>query len=196
MFVPMKMTFSAGGRSTEMYDRVLDLTARQLMAFEHEAGDMTEPLTSVAADLRTAVAAITGSQGEAGATGKWTPLSHDYGAWKAQRAPGVKMLVGLMPVGDLTEGKDSLGRRRMRRDYGPSGRMLRTLLTPITDKVTWHIAPKRLAYLPTSDIAGYHETGTEKMPARPPVDLTPAFLHSIDREFAVWLAAVIKRNDL
>jgi hypothetical protein len=193
VFIPVRMTFSSGEHTSAPYARVLDLTARQLVAFEHEAGDMTEPFTAIASDLHRTVAAAFATQGASGASGQWTALSEQYAAWKSEKHAGLPILVGLRPTGPVHHRPQ---KRNTSQTYAVSGATMRSLLMPLQDALTWHIMPKRLAYTPTSEIAGYLQEGTQKMPARPPVDLSPAFLHSIDREFATWLSAIIKRNGL
>jgi hypothetical protein len=84
----------------------------------------------------------------------------------------------------------------MNQTYATSGATMRSLLTPLTDALTWHISPKRLSFTPTSDIAGYLEAGTPRMPARPPVDVSLPFLRSIDRAFVTWLAGIMERTGL
>lgn len=192
MFVPVQISLGAGGERTAEYDRAIELTARQMRAFSAETGDMLEPLTAVASDLHTMLEAQFASQGAAGASGRWRVLSEPYGAWKAKHAPGVPILVGLRPKTKRTRHSP----RKPAQTYEVSGQMMRALLVPLGDRVTWQIDSKRMAYLPSSDIAGFHETGTEKMPARPPVAPTLEFLHSVDRQFVRWLAGVMKRTGL
>lgn len=73
-------------------------------------------------------------------TGKWSPLSPRYGAWKARVRPGRKILVF---DGDLREAFTSM-------EHG---------VTEI-----WNKGMVVGAYDP---IAGYHQHGTPIMPARP-----------------------------
>lgn len=183
MFIPMRMTFGAGEHQSSFYDRQIELTNKQLLAFERASGDMTEPLVAIGKDLRRSVDAAFASQGATGATGPWAPLSLTYGHWKESQVPGVPILVGLRATG-------MPGSRPQ--TYAPSGEMRRELLDPAAT----YIGPRRLLYLPLSDIAGWHETGTPTMPARPPVDVSLPFLHSIDRAFARWLAVLMKKLGL
>lgn len=209
MFVPVHIGLGAGGAATAEYDRGIELTVRQLKAFEHEAGNLHEPLSAVAEDLHVQVEAAFASQGATGASGRWTKLSEPYGSWKQQRVAGVPVLVGLRRAGAPVRAHSgqsrsakrrakrasaSRGGTRRRQTYEPSGQMMRQLLVPIADQSTWFIDSRRLLYHPQSDIAGFHETGTERMPARPPVALTLEFLHSVDRQFVRWLAAVMKKT--
>src|SRR5258707_11853968 len=98
MFVPVSIRLGAGDSSSALYDRSIELTTRQLVAFERESGNMAEPIAQIGVDLRTSVGAQFATQGAQGATGKWTVLSESYGAWKRQHAPGVPILVGIRPA--------------------------------------------------------------------------------------------------
>jgi hypothetical protein len=197
-FVPVSIgiTTSAGGE-TSQYNRAIELTARQLETFGGSVMDMTEPLTAVAGDIRGTVEEAFASQGATGASGRWAVLSPNYAAWKAKKGAGLPILFGLRPTSWVGHRSNPPGQRRnMHQTYAPSGAMMRSLLSPLEDLITWHITPNRLRYTPTSPIAGYHETGTEKMPARPPVDPSIAFLHSIDRQFVRWIAGLQKKSGL
>jgi hypothetical protein len=188
-FVPVSIH---GINSGPEYNRQIELTTRQLAAFEHEAGDMTAPLTAIAGDIHVQLEAAFASQGATGMTGPWTPLNETYAAWKASKPGGAELpiLVGLRPTQPVHHRP---AKPNMDQEYAVSGKMMRELLVPLADGLTWRISPTRMRYSPDSDIAGWHETGTEDMPARPPVDLGPRFLHSIDRQFVRWLAGVIKK---
>ena len=190
MFIPVRIGLGTSGNQTPLYSRNIELTVRQLAAFEHEAGNMTVPLTRIGEDMHTQIAAAFASQGATGFSGPWEQLSDTYGTWKAERS-AAPMLVGLRPLHKGTRQHPTRPET-----YAVSGKMMRQLLEPVIDHATWHISPRRLAYTPLSDIAGYHETGTDKMPPRPPVDLSLTFLHSIDRAFAVWLAGLMKKLGL
>lgn len=185
-FIPVRIGIGAGDTAQAAYARQIELTVRQLAAFEHEAGNMLEPLTIIGKDLHTQLEAAFATEGATGASGKWVALSETYGAWKAQRS-SAPILVGLKPLHKGTREDPTRPET-----YAPSGKMRYELLDPLAT----HVTARRLLYAPTSDIAGYHESGTEKMPARPPVDLSLTFLHSVDRTFAVWLANVITRLGL
>lgn len=186
MFVPVRIGVGAGGASRATYARDLELTVRQLAAFEHEAGNMYDPLKLIGKDLHTQVAAAFATEGSSGASGKWVQLSPAYGDWKAKHS-GAPILVGLKPLH-----KGSREHPNRSESYVPSGQMRFQLLDPLAT----HVTARRLLYSPESDIAGFHETGTDTMPARPPVDLSLTFLHSVDRTFARWLAGLVKRLGL
>lgn len=177
MFVPIKVTVN----DSVEYDRGFNAIGDKLLAFGKSAGDMTEPLTEIGETLMANVAATMGAQG----AGAWAPLSTPYGPWKESKVGGVPMLVGIRPLH-----KGSREHPTRPESYGVSGSMLRSLLDAGT---ALHVSPKRMVYSPTSEIAGYHEDGTEKMPARPPVALTPAVLHSWDRSFVTWLAGLVEK---
>lgn len=183
MFVPVNIQLGTPGGSKTLYDRSFDLTAKQLEALGRESENMTAPLTRVGEDLHTQLAAAFATQGTTGATGRWTPLSPAYAEWKASKKPGLPILVGLRPLLKRTRNSP----RDPRQKYATSGQMMRQLLVPLSDRATWHVSPNRLLYAPLSDIAGYHEFGTARMPARPPVDVGPTFLHSVDRTFLRWI---------
>ena len=186
MFVPVQIGMNAGHEQSMLYDRSIELTSRQMEAFARAAGDMTEPLSEIGSDLHVAVSAQFATEGAQGATGAWAPLSEAYGEWKQARS-AAPILVGLSPVDKGT--RESPTRPQT---YEPSGMMRRQLLDPLAT----HVTPRRMLYAPDSDIAGYHETGTEKMPARPPVDLGATFLHSLDRTFVSWIARLVERHGL
>lgn len=193
-FIPVSIS---GINNGPEYSRQIELTTRQLAAFEHEAGDMTVPLTKVAIDLHTQVEASFASQGATGVSGPWVELSPAYATWKAEKGPGLPILVGLEPTRWVGHRSNPPGERRnVHQEYKVSGRMMKEMLVPVKDGLTWRISPTRMRYTPDSDIAGFHETGTDDMPPRPPVDLSIAFLHSIDRQFVRWLAGVIKKAKL
>jgi len=78
-------------------------------------------------------------------SGGWSPLSADYGAWKAKNYPGKRILE---LTGDL---KDSLTSR-------PFG------VDEITDT--------KMIIGTAVDYAKYHQQGTANMPARPPIGQT------------------------
>lgn len=180
MFVPVNITVGAGGDRQAGYSRIIE-TAERFDMLGARSRDMTEPLTSIGEDLHTQIAAAFGTEGASGATGPWAPLSDVYGTWKASHS-AAPILVGLRPLH-----KGSREHPTRPESYAPSGTMRLELLDPLA----MHVSPRRLLYAPTSDIAGWHETGTENMPARPPVDVNMTFLHSVDRTFIAWFARLM-----
>lgn len=170
MFVPIHIEMQAGDQAQVLSDRFIE--------YEHAVGDMTEPLTQVATSLGTKIAGQFATEGAGGYTGAWAPLSPVYGAWKEHHSPGTPILVGIRP--------DNKGTRKhpnRKETYSPSGRMKFELLDPYA----MHVTPMRLLYAPTSDIAGFHQTGTSRMPARPIVSIYPETLRTWDRFFVAWL---------
>lgn len=189
MFVPVSIRLGAGGEERASYNRIVE-TSSKFDALGELVADMTAPLTQIAEDLHAQMAAAFATEGATGATGKWAQLSPDYGAWKAARS-SAPILVGLRPLHKGTRQHPTRPQT-----YVPSGLMRRQLLMPLADRATWHIGPKRMLYAPLSNIAGFHETGTSRMPARPPVDVSLTFLRSIDRTFAVWLNGLMEKLGL
>lgn len=153
---------------------------------EREARDMTVPLSTVGHRLVEDVGAQFGSEG--GWSGHpWVELSPAYGTWKEERVPGLPILVGIRPTRKGTREKPIRPQT-----YEPSGRMRAELL----DLASVNVSPQRMMYAPVSDIAGYHQEGTEKMPARPPVDITLAELHEWDRVWVRWMNGLITQASL
>lgn len=179
MFIPVSVTTGSGETS---YNRQIDGTARAMEAFGKHAEDMSEPLGELGDILHLSLAQQFATQGAAGAGGQWAPLSPVYGAWKARHSSS-PILVGLQRTG-------SKGHRPQ--TYKPSGQMREQLLDP----AAMHVDPRRLLYAPVSDIAGYHESGTSKMPARPPLDLTLENLRAFDRTFVRWLGKLVDESGL
>lgn len=111
-------------------------------------GDLTTLWPKIEADFYETEKRLFASRGSTGATGAWAPLSPAYAARKARTHPGRGILVR---EGDL---RASL--------TGPSARgsFRRATSTSLT--------------IGTSDPkAVYHKHGTSRMPARPPISVTP-----------------------
>ncbi len=171
MYTPVNIGVQAGGEQIALYARGLEL-------FAEEASDMSKPLAMIGANLMARVRVQFESEGAAGMGNSWMPLSETYGAWKAKHGPGVPILVGLHPVSKGTRQNPTRPQ-----SYTASGAMRRSLLDP----ADVHVTPRRMLYSPTDPKAGYHQTGTSKMPRRPLVELSLSALHIWDRYFAVWL---------
>ena len=135
-------------------------------AFEiekHLAADMSEPLSRMADVILDRVNEQFATEGAHGEAGGWRPLSPEYAAWKARHFPGQPILVR-------------------------TGKMKNVLLDK-SSAVT--ITNKAMVYYPLSEYAGYHQRGTEKMPARKPVNLTMSDRKEVlDRVFTKWLNEV------
>lgn len=90
------------------------------------------------------------AQGE-GTTGPWAPLSAQYAAWKEQNYPGMPILkrTGAMYEGLTESGSPFAFRVASGNDYNFGTRGV--------------------------EYASYHQTGTDRMEARPPVDFGAGF---------------------
>lgn len=197
MFLPVSISIGSGGEQHAGYNRILE-TSEKFDALGKRSTDMTEPLTAIGEDLHTQIAAAFGSQGATGLTGTWAQLSdnpegHGYRSLKQRHVPGVPILVGIRHVDKGTRDAPNRGGT-----WKASGKMMRQMLIPVgkASGGTWHITQRRLLFTPLSDYAGYLETGTENMPARPPVDVGPTFLHSVDRTFLTWFTRLMNEAGL
>lgn len=171
MFVPVQININGEA----IYARGFDM-------LEHEARDMTVPLSAIGGRLLEDVGAQFGSEG-AWSGNPWEELSEPYDVWKEQHVPGLPKLVGIKRTGDIGQRPQT---------YAVSGKMRAEMLDP----AAVHITPRRMSYLPTSDIAGFHEFGTDTMPARPPVEVPPGELREWDREFVRWMNGVLVQAGL
>lgn len=174
MFVPIKITTTAGGQAQAISDRFVQ--------FSRRLEDLSVPLEQINESLHERIAEQFASQGAGGYTGTWAALSATYGAWKQKKRPGTPILVGLHPTH-----KGSRQHPARPESYGISGAMRDSVLDPAATVV----GPLRMLYAPTSDIAGFHQTGTSKMPARPIISLYPSTLHEWDRYFVTFLNRLI-----
>ncbi len=184
MFVPVKVTVGAGEGQGTQYHRGFELVGERLQAFGQHAQDMTGPMRAIADSIHLNVSAQFATQGAAGVG--WQPLSEPYASWKSSHS-FAPILVGLKPLH-----KGSRAHPSRPEDYEPSGKMRLSLLDPLAA----HVTSKRMLYAPDSEIAGYHETGTANMPARPPLVISPLTLHSWDLEFARWIQGLVERSGL
>jgi hypothetical protein len=167
MFVPVTISMNDG---TAVYSRGFDMLSS-------EARDMSIPLSQVGQRLVEGVGRQFATEG-AWSGNPWDALSDKYAKWKEQKVPGLPKLVGVRATGD---------RGTRPQTYERSGQMLRdlTALSAVT------VGPRRMAYIPSSDIAGYHEFGTDRMPARPPVEVPLGELREYDRTFIRWMNGLI-----
>lgn len=175
----MQISMTAGDQAQVLADRFIEFAGR--------VDDLSVPLTQVGDNLRSRIAGQFSTEGAGGYTGAWAPLSPAYGAWKERHSPGTPILVGLRPTR-----KGSREHPTKPESYAPSGQMRDQVLDPAATE----IFPMRLMYAPTSDIAGYHQTGTSRMPARPIVSLYPSDIHVWDRYFASWISGLVKDAQL
>lgn len=102
--------------------------------------------------------------------GSWAPLSPKYAAWKSQHYPGQPLLVRT---------------GRMRSDF-----------TTGSAKATMTHDSVSIAASSETSYWRYHQYGTSKMPARPPVDLSEADRMSIMKKVQAWLVAQAKAAGL
>ncbi len=117
--------------------------ARALSRFGEGIADFSKPLDQIEVDFAVIEEQQFASEGARGGT-PWPPLSPTYEAWKATHFPGMPILQATMNLwGQLAVGT---GMRVER-------------------------SPRRLLMEPTVPYARWHQTGTRRMPARPPVVL-------------------------
>lgn len=171
MFVPVQIAVNGEA----IYARGLDM-------LERDARDMRIPLSEIGGRLIEDVGAQFGTEGTWSGN-PWQELSPAYREWKESKVPGLPTLVGVKPTGPKGQRPQT---------YGRSGRMRGELLDPTS--VT--VGSKRMVYAPRSDIAGYHEFGTSRMPARPPVELPLGELREWDRVMVRWLNGLIVQSGL
>lgn len=91
------------------------------------------------------------AEGQGPDAGGWAPLSSRYAAQKAKKFPGRPLLVRR---GALRRALTRSGATNSRREYTAT---------------TFRFGTAGIPY------ASFHQTGTGRMPARPPIDLTEAF---------------------
>jgi hypothetical protein len=185
MFLPVDISVTVGGQKT-IYARGPDLVGAKLQQFALRASGFREPLTAIGLRLMERIKGEFAIQGTT-AYGRWQTLSEPYGSWKQKHVPGVPILIGIRPLHKGTREHPTRPQ-----SYAPSGQMRRELLDPTGLMVDEH----RMLYAPDSDIAGFHQTGTEKMPARPIIALMPAALHEYDRIMIEYLAKIQREVEL
>lgn len=143
---------------------------------------MTVPLSAVGSRLLEDVGRQMVSEG-GWAGDPWAELSPEYAEWKERKVPGLPKLVGITRTGDIGQRPQT---------YKRSGKMAAELVAPQAVTVT----KKSMIYHPFSEVAGYHEFGTEKMPARPPVAFPLTELREWDRIFVRWMNGLIVQTGL
>jgi phage gpG-like protein len=104
-------------------------------------------LPRLASALEGIIAEQFEAEGKGPDSGKWAPLSEDYAKWKEQHFPGMPILqrTGLLMAGLISSDAPTANR-----DISGD---------------TLAFGTKGVPY------ASYHQTGTPKMPERPPIDL-------------------------
>jgi phage gpG-like protein len=131
------------------------------VGIEERAGDMREPLEASGHTLEDLAARQFESQG-AYASGGWAPLSPKYAAAKLAFWGPRPILVA-------------------------SGKLRRIL----TEHGIREVTRDTLIYGTFDDVAGWHQHGTENMPARPIIVVGPVEREEIDGHFRAWMASVI-----
>lgn len=151
-----------------------------LERFGTAAGNMTQPLGVVAQRLLAAVGAQFATEGGAGGE-PWRELTRSYREWKEAKVPGLPKLVGVRRTSTKGSRPSS---------YSRSGHMKERMLHPDAFVVT----PHRLVYSPDSEVAYFHQVGTPKMVARPPVAFPLAEIEGWDGVFIGWLDKLIEET--
>lgn len=144
-FVGLTIEYSVGGGPHDP-----ELFQRLQVAFERAGSDLTHFGQYVYPKLVPVFEEAEGrqfdAQGAGPNKGAWQQLSETYEAWKAGHYPGQPILVA---KGDLREALTSSGSPMAMREYDDNNFDFGTIGVPY---------------------ASYHQTGTAKMPARPPYD--------------------------
>lgn len=142
------------------------------VAFERAGAEVAQLGTHVFPKLgpvfEAAVAAQFSAEGDGPVMGAWADLSPDYAAWKAGAAPGSPLLV-------------------------LSGRMRDALTSPASPYGLRDISSTNFTFGTKGvQYASFHQTGTGKMPARPPFDFGPDFEAEVTRVTAQGVREAIR----
>lgn len=144
-------------------------TQRIALAFERLGTDFTRFGTflfpRLAEKLEEIEARQFGSQGAAGSSGAWAELSAAYADWKEEHYPGKPILEA---TGALVEGMTS-----SRSPYAKR----------VWDNASFLFGTSGVPY------ASFHQTGTSKMPARAPIDISGP---EVERELVKVAADVVR----
>ena len=169
----MPITISTTGFHVKPWERLRD-----------ELSDMRTPLTAVSERLLFGISKQFETEGAYGAN-RWTALSPKYAEWKLKHGGSNKILAGLARAGDVGQRPQT---------YTVSGKMRKELLSPSDVK----ISPKHMVYIAPSEIASYHQKGTDNMPERPIVPI--GFMVKLGKEtdliFRDWIDAIITKSGL
>lgn len=118
--------------------------ARTFTRFTEMVDDLSPLFTALGNDLTTRIIPDQ-FKTEGGQSGGWQPLDAKYAARKAKEYPGKKILVRTGKLYEaLTGGEDSI----------------------------WKVGKKNAEFGAKTNYGAYHQTGTTKMPARPPLDIS------------------------
>jgi phage gpG-like protein len=108
------------------------------------------------------------TEGRSGASGKWAPLTRSYARWKTVHRPGKPILQS-------------------------SGTLMRSLMQPNARFSMRRITEEEMSIGTSDPKAVFHFNGTRRMPARPPVALTPPQAQRIVKVLRDGLVDVAKR---
>lgn len=114
---------------------------------------------TVATEFRKIEKEIFGSEGAQGASGKWEPLSVPYAARKTKKWGSVPILQA-------------------------SGRLYKSLTQRGGPDAVYETAPQEMTIGTKVPYAGYHQTGTNRMQQRKPVDLTDAHVDRLAKSIS------------
>lgn len=144
-----------------------EVYARGFEMIQARANNLSVPLAQIGKRIVVDVGEQFASDGAWGGT-PWAPLSEPYATWKEDHFPGRPLLV---QTGEM---------RAHLLNYAQSVR----------------VTAFSMLYEPDSDIAYFHQHGTEKMPARPEVSIGEVELHEWDRLFVRWVNGLLDEAGL
>lgn len=113
------------------------------------------------------------AEGAGPQAGSWAALSPKYASWKERFFPGRKLLVRTGVLADALAASDTEAVSQARRDISGN------TLTYGTQGVEY---------------ASFHQTGTGRMPARPPFDFGSDFEEGIQKAAAAGLRAAVREG--
>ena len=143
-----------------------DQVLRTFSRWTDALSDFSPALEKIADDFLELEASQFASEGKTG-SGGWKALSPDYAAWKAINYPGAKILERDGWLRDSLTVKDAPFQVR---EISPTEAVLGT-------SVSYGI---------------FHQTGTRKMPARPPIELSESDKTRWGKLVHEWLYAMAK----
>jgi len=133
-----------------------------LLSLRHAVQDIRPALPRVVTRFRIQMATRFRTEGASGPSGRWKALSPRYATWKAKNYPGRKILelTGALKGSLVGDGPGSIV------SYGDNSVFIGSSVP----------------------YAEYHQTGTSKMPARPPIEPS-------DRDVSEWVVEVKRHFD-
>lgn len=154
--VGLDVEYSIGGGGSDP-----QLLERLSVAFERAGAEVQDFSTTIFPNLvpvfEAALKEQFGAEGQGPARGQWAELSQSYAAWKAVNFPGEPLLVA---KGDLRDALTEADSPFALRDF---------------DATSFNFGTSGVPY------ASYHQSGTGRMPARPPFDFDTAFERELSR---------------